>query len=491
MTTASLSLIPALLVSAALVGGCSAPADGTAAGGGAAAVGRGWGDFDGEPVWTCPLAAASGAHVWSEAFGHDDGSQMQLVRAVAVDAAGDVVLVGSYKAAIDFGGGPLPSSGERNRTFVAKLGPHGEHRWSHGFGPGDAWASSVAVDADGQVVVAGGLMGSVDFGGGLLSTAGNFNAFVAKLTPDGAHVFSTVFGVNAYTKATGVAVGAHGEIALTGVSNGAVDFGGGSTHEPLRDNAFLVSFAPDGTYRWSHQFGTDMSTYAVDFDEAPAAVAFDGSGNVVVTGSYSGTTDFGGGPLTSVGTSDVFVAKFAPTGAHVWSRRFGDENQQIASALAIDARGHVVVAGLFLGTIELDDGPLTSGGASDVFIAQLSADGTRARGERFGGADDQYATGVAVDACGEITLTGYGWGSIDFGGGAVSLSSLDDSFVAHLGHDGRHVWSRALGASIHISGPFVASAAEGGSVIAGPSFDGVDMGGGRKPGAIFVGRLAR
>jgi hypothetical protein len=59
--------------------------------------------------------------------------------------------------------------------------------------------------------------------------------------------------------------------------------------------------------------------------------------------------DFGDGPLTSAGSGDIFVAKYSTTGAYQWAKRFGDVEQQYATAVAIDSSGNVVVAGIFLG----------------------------------------------------------------------------------------------------------------------------------------------
>ena len=80
---------------------------------------------------------------------------------------------------------------------------------------------------------------------------------------------------------------------------------------------------------WSRSFG-DASTQRVN------AVAVDAMGAVFVTGSFSGTTDFGGGPLDAAGNdTDLFVAKYDTNGDHLWSRRFGDSSRQSGLAIAV------------------------------------------------------------------------------------------------------------------------------------------------------------
>src|SRR3990170_6282915 len=71
------------------------------------------------------------------------------------------------------------------------------------------------------------------------------------------------------------------------------------------------------SHLWSKRFGSTIDDYGY-------AVAVDGNGDVLLTGSFQGTVNFGGGNLTSAGLEDIFVAKYSGAdGAHLWSKRFG------------------------------------------------------------------------------------------------------------------------------------------------------------------------
>jgi len=76
---------------------------------------------------------------------------------------------------------------------------------------------------------------------------------------------------------------------------------------------------------------------------APNEAVTDAAGNRYVAGTFSGTFDAGGGPLVSAGGTDVYLAKYAPSGAHVWSRRFGGPNDDFALPPAVNAAGAVAV----------------------------------------------------------------------------------------------------------------------------------------------------
>jgi len=119
------------------------------------------------------------------------------------------------------------------------------------------------------------------------------------------------------------------------------------------EDAYLAKLSgATGGHVWSKRFGGTSNDTA-------AGVDTDGSGNVVVTGFYNGSVDFGGGPLTS-NTLDVFAAKYSPSGAHIWSRRYGDFNYQFGSGVATTPNGNVTLSGYFTNIIDLGSGVLTS-----------------------------------------------------------------------------------------------------------------------------------
>jgi hypothetical protein len=364
-----------------------------------------------------------GKHLWSKRFG--DGSN-QHAKAAAVDASGNVIVAGDFWGTVDFGGGALTDAGDED-IFVAKFGPDGAQLWSKRFGDVDAqYTQSVAIDALGNVIVAGDFWGSVDFGGGALTCAGNGDIFVAKFGSDGAHLWSERFGDGGHQYADAVAVDASGNVIVTGSFYGTVDFGGGALTSAGGEDIFIAKFASDGAHLWSKRFGGGS-------DQKPTAVAVDASGNVIVTGYFYDAVDFGGGALTSAGLKDIFVAKFDPDGAHLWSKRFGDGSDEESTAVAVDALGNAIVTGFFWGVVDFGGGALTCAGPYDIFVAKFGSDGAHLWSKRFGDGNVQHANAVAVDASGSVIVTGDFKGTVDFGGGALTSAGGSDIFVAKFG----------------------------------------------------------
>ena len=197
-----------------------------------------------------------------------------------------------------------------------------------------------------------------------------------------------------------------------------------------------------GCNRWSKQFGDAQP-------QSGASVALDGSDNVLLTGHFWGTADFGaGGPLTSAGADDIFVTTLDSGGGHLWSKRFGDADSQIAASVAVDDSGNALLTGYFWGMVDFGGGPLASTGQSDVFVAKLDANGNHLWSKRFGDAAFQVGASVAVDGSDNVLLTGFFGGTVDFGAGPLTSAGLDQSadiFVAKLDPTGGHLWSKRFG----------------------------------------------
>jgi hypothetical protein len=264
-------------------------------------------------------------------------------------------------------------------------------------------------------------------------------------------------------------VDASGNIFAVGSFEGTVDFGGGPLLSAGWFDIFVVKFDPNGNHLWSQRFGDGSS-------QGARSAAIDGSGNVTVTGVFWGTADFGGGPLTAAGNGDVFLAKFDPTGNHIWSKRFGDPGTQEIARMATDLPGNVLVTGGFQGTIDFGGGPLVSAGDDDVFLAKFSPNGNHVWSRRFGGPEAQHGFCVAADISGNVFVAGSARGEVDFGGG-VLVSEYDetDIVLAKFDPNANHLWSKLFGAG---SGLAVATDGDENVILTGRFTRAVDFGGG-------------
>lgn len=396
-------------------------------------------DCDGDAT-TC-----TGTHVWS--IGFSDG-WIGAPR-IDLDPAGDVVIGLGFEDTISLGGEtfdrveyPMPEPYSRD-LLIAKLDAAGNHIWSrHFFGEWilEYGVLGMAVDADGNVIFTGGfhdgayLSETLDFGGGPLTPdVDSFDIFVVKLDPDGNHVWSRSFPGPGFDLPWGLATDGAGNILITGEIGDAVDFGGGPVGPA---GGFVVKLDAAGQHVFSKRFNALNEIYA-------KGIAVDATGNVALTGVFTGTTDFGGGVLTAA-SADVYVAKLDPLGNQLWSTRFGNSNTQLGRAIAFDANGSVVVTGDFHGAISFGGATLTSAGAEDIFLAKLDSAGNHLWSKRFGGLQPDNALALATDASSRVVLTGSTESTIDFGGGPL-VSEWVDAYVAVFDSSGTHLWANRFG----------------------------------------------
>ncbi|WP_437951151.1 hypothetical protein WME98_10195 [Sorangium sp. So ce296] len=142
------------------------------------------------------------------------------------------------------------------------------------------------------------------------------------------------------------------------------------------------------------------------------SIASDAMANYYVTGYFEGTVDFGAGPLTSAGGQDVFLLKLDPSGALLWSKRFGSPFNEIGWAVAVDGNGDVRLAGSYHGDLSGETAGLDFGGGaipdvSSMFVAKLDADGNHIWSDGFDlylNAGELYVRQMAVDALGNAYI---------------------------------------------------------------------------------------
>ncbi|MDB5267057.1 MAG: hypothetical protein JWP58_97 [Hymenobacter sp.] len=171
--------------------------------------------------------------------------------------------------------------------------------------------------------------------------------------------------------------------------------------------------------------------------------AVDAAGNTYIVGSFTGRATFDALTLTSAGGSDVFVAKLDGAGNYLWAVGAGGTDDDEGLGLALDAQGQVYVTGAFRRTAAFGAAALVSAGFRDVFVAQLSAaTGAWGWAARGGGGDDEAGQGVAVDGTGVYLTGGLHSSPAVFGSTTlVNTTPVRTVLVAKLTLGGAWLWA--------------------------------------------------
>lgn len=364
----------------------------------------------GGPAWVAALDA-TGTTLWSGTY--INGSPW--TRSITADASGGSWIAGSYSGTLsastyDYGYVTLSSAGLSDDLFVARLDAAGHVRWVSGFGDDQLQlALGVAADSTGNVALTGLFMGTLNFGGGDLVASGVSSAFVAKLGGKGEYLWARAISAQPSAQGLSVTVDQADNVLLVATIQGQADFGGGVVGKVGTASVAVAKYDPDGKHVWSRSYsGSGAGT---------ADIKLDAEQNIILAVTCSEQPDFGGGILSGGTSADVCVVKLDGSGNHIWSKRFGDAQDQWVKALAVDAAGNIAITGQLSGKMTIDGAPLTSAGGNDVFVAKLDPNGKHVWSRRFGDASDQYGTGVGLDSAGHVYVSGQFSGSIDFGGG--------------------------------------------------------------------------
>lgn len=236
---------------------------------------------------------------------------------------------------------------------------------------------------------------------------GELEARVAALEnlafPPGTAIWSKRFGASSYELAKACTYDASGNLYLAGSTNsGGFGFGNGLMPSGS-GRIYLAKLTGQGAYVWDIHF-------AYNFPHEILDVAADSKGDVIIVGSIGEPVDFGGGPLdhTQFGT-DIFVAKFSGVdGDHLWSASFPADDNDAATAVAVDANDDFIVGARFRGefaTIGSDF--FQNKGREDMLLFKLAgATGEPVWARSWGGLQDDNIADIALDANNNIALTG-------------------------------------------------------------------------------------
>lgn len=173
------------------------------------------------------------------------------------------------------------------------------------------------------------------------------------------------------------------------------------------------------------------------------AIAADAGGNLYVAGVFTGTAQFGSTSLIATVGFDLFLAKLSPTGAWLWAKNIESGVPGIERfLLLVDSTGNPILATTIAGDAVGD-------GLNVLFLAKFNSAGVLAWSKKFkpGGLSSAIAGGMAVDAPGNIYLTGTFGNQVDFGGGPLTDTGGGDIFVAKYGSNGVFLAARRFGGS--------------------------------------------
>lgn len=320
--------------------------------------------------------------------------------------------------------------------------------WSTYIGSADADESkAIAVDASGYSYIVGSTSSPGWASGGWQTTygGGTSDAFVMKLSPSGAHVWSTYIGGAGLDQGSRICVDSSGNCYVVGStsSTGWPSGGWQTTYGGGTSDGFVMKLNSSGVPLWSTYLGGTGADNGFDID-------VDSSGTCVVSGQTASSGWVSGGWQTSYlgGGLDGFVVKLNTTGGHVWSTYIGGTDLDHGMGIATDSGGNIYTAGFTRSPGWVGGGWQTvyGGGSYDAFLLKMDSAGSHQWSTYLGGSGTDECEAVAVTADGNCYVVGEttssGWVT---NGWDTTFGDDWDGFAAKLDSDGTYLWSTYLG----------------------------------------------
>jgi len=180
---------------------------------------------------------------------------------------------------------------------------------------------------------------------------------------------------------------------MLGAGGNAVTSAGGS-------DVFVAKLGMGGLTKWIRRIGG----IGEEFIFGTLAVA--PNGDVVVASTAVGEISVENMVLPPGGESDVYIARYSTDGTLIWANRYGGPGNQFLDSLAVDSAGNILLTGQFDGSIDFGSGPLMAPPNGGAYLAKLDPTGkpifTRAISGQLG------AIRVAADGLMSILLAGTG-----------------------------------------------------------------------------------
>jgi len=291
----------------------------------------------------------NGDTIWTKYY---DDNERELAMAVAIDQDGNIVVAG----------GSGNDTIER-QCLLVKFSEEGNLLWKREYRIRDIDSyTDVAIDSDNNIILTG---TSYTYSGG-----GNHIGFLQKYDRDGNLIWTRFY--NWADCFEGIVILPNDNFIVTGADSSW--------------GMLTVCFNLSGDTIWTRRFfWRGQSTFG-------AKVALDSFGNIIIVGHTTNWSNY-----------DGVIIKYTQNGDTVWTRQFDFTPVDLLGGVATDAFGNIYVSG---GVGRLD--------TFDYLLMKLTPLGEPIWRRFYDNGDDDACWGVVVDVENNPIITGYSSNGVDY-----------------------------------------------------------------------------
>ena len=310
-----------------------------------------------------------GVQTWLTAFDSGDKDKAEVL---TIDASENVYVSGRS------------NNGTDDDYLTIKYSTNGLDLWGGGTvydsGTGDEKPTAIAVDGSGNVYVTGRSDSDI-------SALTNYNFATIKYNLSGSQQWAATYNGtgNGSDTPSGIEVDGTGKVIVCG------QYDADASLTVTNNNCLVISYTSTGVQSWLILYnGTS------NLSDGANALAIDGSGTIYIAG----------GSDNLITQKDALVAKYTTTGTLAWAKNYNGkgDNSDNVNKIVVDASGNSYLAGY----------TYNAGSEKDLLVVKLSPIGDTLWTKKYNGTSNNSdeAMDIAVDAAGNVYITGYAKESI-------------------------------------------------------------------------------
>lgn len=361
----------------------------------------------------------NGTLIWATYYG---GGSIDYGHGIAADANGFIYFCGetnSTGSISTLGAHQTALGGGASDAFAAKLNNQGIMQWATYYGGSliDV-GEGIAVDKNGNVYMSGysSSTGAISSPGSHQTNLGGgaFDGFLVKFNGAGVRQWGTYYGGNAEDRMRRLTVDTLNNVYVTGFTGSQSAIATPGTHQPVfggnNFDAFIVKFNTSGVRQWGTYYGGNLDDYGFEIAADPTGNNFlyfagytKSTSGISTPGSHQ--VGYGGGQY------DAMLVQFTLNGVRNWATYYGGNGHDFILGLAVEPTGNgdVFVCGQTTSLLNIATNLAykdTLTGLNYMFLARIDTNCIRLWGSYYGGANEDMAHGIAVDAFSNVFVAG-------------------------------------------------------------------------------------
>ena len=313
-------------------------------------------------------------------------------------------------------------------------------------------SNDIVVSNSGEVIIVGGFSGTVDFGTGPLTSSGKIDGFVAKFDKEFnltwiKTINESGYGLSEYTFVNGVAI-LNTEYGETIVVAGSVD----SPGETFNTRAqFVYQYSLDGELssytivdssidHIDREYPADYSYYFKN--DLSAITTYDGK--YYVSGKQMGCANWAPDQVCNISTSTDILIAGGLFGQDPLHKVFGSPSSNtFADDIAVDSDGNLLLTGRVRDAVQFDSKSVESSDSSDAFVLKLDTNGNVIWVKSFLSPGSDVGYNINVDSNNNIYINSSFTNTVDYGGGLVGEDKARGYSLVKLDKSGNYLWEKS------------------------------------------------